>query len=311
MTATNVVAAGDGRLLNRYRLSWEQDGADWPNRDASRFVLADGLRWHVQVMGQGPVLLLLHGTGAATHSWRDLAPLLGRFFTVVAPDLPGHGFTAAPRPGGFSLTSMGKAVASLLRLLGLTPDIAAGHSAGAAILVRMSLDGLIAPRALAGLNAALLPFHGIAGQVFAPVARLLAGAPIVPRLFAWRAEDPAMVETLIRNTGSRLDAAGVAFYGRLARSPAHVAAALGMMASWDLPGLQRDLPRLGVPLRLIVGGEDRAIPAGEAFRVREILPATDIRYLRGLGHLAHEEAPDRVAQCMADLHPGATPKSSG
>ncbi|NBQ74895.1 MAG: alpha/beta hydrolase, partial [Acetobacteraceae bacterium] len=56
--------------------SWEKDGRDWPNRTASRFVEAGGLNWHVQLMGQGPCLLLLHGTAAATHSWRDLAPLL-------------------------------------------------------------------------------------------------------------------------------------------------------------------------------------------------------------------------------------------
>ena len=56
--------------------NWERDGRDWPNREASRFVHAAGLRWHVQVMGSGPVVLLLHGTGAATHSWRDLMPKL-------------------------------------------------------------------------------------------------------------------------------------------------------------------------------------------------------------------------------------------
>ena len=43
------------------RLVWERDGRDWPNRAWSRFVFADGLLWHVQVMGAGPVLLLLHG----------------------------------------------------------------------------------------------------------------------------------------------------------------------------------------------------------------------------------------------------------
>ena len=56
-----------------------------------------GLRWHVQMMGTGPQVLLLHGAGAATHSWRDVAPLLARDFTVIAPDLPGHGFTDTPR----------------------------------------------------------------------------------------------------------------------------------------------------------------------------------------------------------------------
>jgi len=55
---------------------WDREGRDWPNRAASRFVQASGLRWHVQVMGEGPTVLMLHGSGAATHSWRDLAPLL-------------------------------------------------------------------------------------------------------------------------------------------------------------------------------------------------------------------------------------------
>ena len=50
------------------RSIWEVDGRDWPNRDSSRFVTAGGLRWHVQVAGTGPVVLLVHGTGAATHS---------------------------------------------------------------------------------------------------------------------------------------------------------------------------------------------------------------------------------------------------
>ena len=51
-----------------YYLDWATDGRDWPNHAASRFVEAAGMRWHVQVMGSGPALLLLHGTGAATHS---------------------------------------------------------------------------------------------------------------------------------------------------------------------------------------------------------------------------------------------------
>ena len=77
---------------------------DWPNRTASRYVEAGGLRWHVQSLGDtGPVILLLHGTGAATHSWAGLAPLLATRFRVVAPDLPGHGFSGAAVGAGMSL----------------------------------------------------------------------------------------------------------------------------------------------------------------------------------------------------------------
>lgn len=279
--------------------AWEREGRDWPNRDASRFVRASGLRWHVQRMGHGPVLLLVHGTGAATHSWRALAPLLAAQFSVVAPDLPGHGFTD-PLPGHrLSLPGMARALRDLLRALGAEPALAAGHSAGAAILARMSLDGHIAPRALVGLNAALLPPPGSIGEVLQPVARLIAGLPLLPRVFAWRAGDRAVADGLLRNTGSTIDPAGAALYRRLARNPRQVAGALGMMAGWDLRPLARDLPRLKPPLTLIVGGNDRMVSPSEAQRVRALLPSVSIVPMPGLGHLAHEERPGETAEIMA------------
>jgi len=283
------------------RLLWERDGADWPNRAASRFVVAGGLRWHVQVMGQGPVLLLLHGTGAATHSWRDLAPCLAGPFTVIAPDLPGHGFTAMPGPAGLSLPGMAASIQALLRELGFDVAHAVGHSAGAAILVQLGLEEAIRPKAIIALNGALLPISGLAGRVFSPMAKILASLGPVPHFFARCAEEPAMVPRLLRDTGSRLDAAGIQYYARLARSPGHVAAALGMMAQWDLQRLRQELPLLRVPLHLVVGGADRTIAPSEAFRIRDRLPGSVVTYLRGLGHLAHEEAPEKVADLIRKL----------
>ncbi len=96
------------------RPAFARAGRDWPNREASRFVTAGGLTWHVQEAGEGPVLLLVHGTGAATHSWRGLMPLLARDFRVIAPDLPGHGFTDPLRTP--SLPRMARALAELLRV---------------------------------------------------------------------------------------------------------------------------------------------------------------------------------------------------
>ena len=118
---------------------WRVQGKTWPNREASSFVVAGGLRWHVQQMGEGPVLLLLHGAGAATHSWRDLAPLLARDFRVIAPDLPGHGFTDTPPAEGLSLPGMARSLTSLLQALGVKPFMAVGHSAGAALAIRLAL----------------------------------------------------------------------------------------------------------------------------------------------------------------------------
>ena len=144
---------------------WEVEGKDWPNRGASRFVTAGGIAWHVQVMGEGPCLLLLHGTGAATHSWRDLAPLLAQDFTVIAPDLPGHGFSEALPSSQMSLPGIARAAADLLRALRVAPALVVGHSAGAAILAQMCLDTHIAPDVLVSLNGAMLPLRGIPGVV--------------------------------------------------------------------------------------------------------------------------------------------------
>ena len=273
----------------------------WPNRAASRTVRAAGLDWHVQVMGTGPVLLLAHGTGAATHSWRALLPLLARHFTVVAPDLPGHGFTQAPAAARLSLPGMARSLQGLLTVMNLRPAAAVGHSAGAAILARMALDGTLPVRALVSLNGAFIPLQGPAGQMFSPLARLLVGLPGLPQLFAWRARDPAMVARLLAATGSTLDDEGVRLYGEVVRRPEHAASALGMMAHWDLRPLLSDLPRLAVPLLLIAGGNDRTVPPSQSAQVRDLVPGAELATLPGLGHLAHEEQPEQVATPTEDF----------
>jgi magnesium chelatase accessory protein len=284
-------------------LDWQREGAGWPLRAHSRFVAAAGLSWHVQQLGSGPALLLVHGTGSATHSWHRIAPLLARRYSVTSLDLPGHGFTEGTPVGGLSLPAMSAALATLLRALGVQPQLAIGHSAGAAILCRMALDGLIAPRLLISLNGALLRLRSAEWLLFAPLARLLAASVLPARVFAWAARDRAAVARLVASTGSRLEAGDVELYARLVGNPAHVDGALRMMAAWDLVPLERDLPRLATPLALLVAEGDRTVPPGEAARVRALLPSATCRVLPGLGHLAHEEQAELVAAAIESLVP--------
>ena len=291
------------------RLLWDTDGKHWPLRANSRFVEAAGLRWHVQTMGQEntalPVALLLHGTGASTHSWRGLIPQLTPHFQVLSLDLPGHAFTSMPLGGAasmqMSLPGISKAIRELLAVLAVKPALMIGHSAGAAIAVRMALDGLAAPEHIISINGALQPLGGLAGQVFSPVAKLMSALPFVPALFASQARQPAVLQKLIDSTGSQLDAEGMALYAQLVSSPGHAAGALGMMANWDLPQLALDLPRLQTPLSLIVASQDRTVPPRQATRLVALWPASaaqpkpQLITLPGLGHLAHEEQPELVA----------------
>lgn len=281
-------------------LTLERDGADWPNRASSRMVAAGGLDWHIQIMGDGPTLLLLHGTGASTHSWRDLAPLLAQRFRVVAPDLPGHGFTTSRGARTQSLPGMARTVATLLDALEVSPAIVVGHSAGAAVAARLALDTAIAPQRLIALNGALTPFEGVAGRLLPGLAKALFLNPFTPRYFAWSADRNA-VKRLLDGTGSTLDARGLAFYERLMRNPSHVNGALSMMAHWDLHALNRDLPELRPPIDFIVADNDKTVPPGGARRLAAQLTQSQVHSVPGLGHLAHEEAPALFAKLIFDL----------
>lgn len=310
-----ATAAASGRAA---ALSWVRDGPAWPHRGASRFVEAGGLRWHVQAMGQGPVLLLLHGTGASTHSWRDLAPLLAAQFTILAADLPGHAFTTAPPAPCMSLPEVSAGLGDLVDALGVEVAWVLGHSAGAAIAAQMVLDRCIAPRGLLGISAALLPFDGMARWLFPAAARLASSSALAARLVAHRARDLQAVRQLIESTGSALDPAGIAFYARLMQDPRHVGSVLHMLAHWNLQPLAARLCHLPVPVALLAGERDRAVPLEQVRRSLALLqgsPSPRLTVLPGAGHLAHEEDPPSVAawvrQAVQELsaRPPALPTS--
>lgn len=294
-------------------LSFERDGRDWPNRQASAFVETQAYRWHVQRMGHGPKLFMLHGTGASTHSWAGLMPPLAKRFDVLAPDLPGHAFTRARRAPDLTLNGMARASAALLGTLDFPPKVVVGHSAGAAILARMILTGCIAPDLLVSLNGAFLPFEGPAQVLFPSIAKLLFLNPLVPRMFSWMASETS-VENLISGTGSRVDRHSLDLYARLIGNPAHVAGALGMMANWDLTRMQDDLPRIRTRVLFIVGENDKAVPPRDAAMLAAAMPNADVETIAHAGHLAHEEKPDETARRIfaeaERLHiiPGAKPR---
>jgi magnesium chelatase accessory protein len=257
---------------------------------------------------QAKSILLLHGTGASTHSWRHLMPLLRDHCTVIAIDFPGHGFTAMPQDSDvatlFSIQGMAAGVAELLAQMQFKPDIVVGHSAGAAVACMLTLDGHLKPQRLVSLNGALLPLDGVAGQVFSPLAKVLTKAPWMPELFSWQAARASVLNKLLEGTGSKLDTEGTQLYRTLISNPSHAQAALHMMAHWDLHTFWERLRTLQDPLTLIVGSQDWIVPPSVAYRVAESLPhlrSQDIISLPNLGHLAHEEQAQWVADVICPM----------
>jgi magnesium chelatase accessory protein len=289
------------------RLDWSHDGADWPNRDASRFVRAGNIEFHVQVMGppSAPSILLVHGTGASSHSFRDIMPILAGSYRVLAPDLPGHGFSGG-EGSALSLPGMAQALSKLLATLDARPCVAVGHSAGTAILIEMALDRMMAPGRIIGFNSALKPIEGDA--LFSPLAKMLVLNPFVPRAFASFARHTGAAERLLSRTGSRIDARGQMLYRKLIESPGHVSGALGMMAGWDLAPLIARLSSMPCPVTLVAARDDVMVPPSVSREAAALIPGCQLVLHETGGHLLHEVEPDFAAGIIMSAAGACSPE---
>ncbi len=255
--------------------------------------------WHIQDIGAGPLLILIHGAGGASHSFRHLIPLLAPHYRVIALDLPGQGFSVLGPRAACSLTAMARDIAILAKTQGWQPHAIIGHSAGAAIALQLS--ELIPTDAVIGINAALAGFDGVSAWLFPILARTLALLPFVPQVFSKLAGNPQKVRDLLTSTGSSLDAAGEAQYLHLLRRPEHVAGTLAVMAQWNVDTLLRQLPQIKTPCLLITAENDHAVPPDVSDRAATQLPNAQRRHIPQHGHLVHEEAAPLVAAHITEF----------
>lgn len=273
----------------------QRDLTTWPHHECSSLIRVRPHQWHVQQMGQGDTLLLLHGTGGSTHSWRDLMPLLARTHHVVAVDLPGHGFTKLGSRHRSTLDSMAQDLAALCADQGWHPTCIIGHSAGAAVALRLA--GLVDPApSVIGLNPALHPFRGLAGLMFPVAARMLAITPFMVDIALRSMATPGRIVTLLNGTGSKIDTINMNLYARLFRDRAHIDGTLMMMAQWKLDGLLADLPGITTRCLFIAGDNDKMVPPITAIEAADQMPAAQAQSLEALGHLMAEEDAPRIAR---------------
>lgn len=277
--------------------------ARWPFREHSRALDAAGVRWHYQRLGAGPVLLLLHGSGGSTHSWSHCIGALATRFTVLAVDLPGHGFSnVSPESDAmgdvYSLEGMARALRALLDALELEPVHAAGHSAGTALLVRMALDGSYRGTRITGFNPALVAPPTPYVQFLAPLIAPIAESALFARGAAWLARSTSVIPTMLGSTGSMLSADDEARYAFLCTREAHCHAALAMMSRWDLVTLVRDAATLELPMDLYAGTNDRWIPYRDLADSIARLPSATLHAVQRAGHLIPEERPEVVIRAL-------------
>ena len=257
----------------------------------------DGL--YVETRGSGdPPVVLIHGLGAHSHSWREWMPGLTASHRTYAVDLAGFGRSPLPSSTeDLGPRAQAARVTALIRSLDGPPPVLVGHSLGAGIAALSALrlrdeDPNRSPPALVLVSGAvyaqaLPPFLKLARL---PVIGDLMLLPPPPRsIFRWGIRE-------IVHDPDTVDSEMVEGYRGPLMSLGRRRAILRSARQLDLAQaepLARRLPELDLPVLLVWGEEDPIIPVESGRRLAGDLPRAELVTLSGVGHLPPEEAPDR------------------
>ncbi len=265
---------------------------------AERFVEVDGRQVYVEQQGAGQVVVLLHGFGESSYSWRQVMPELARSFRVVAPDLNGFGWTERPRdPQSYTREGQERLVLGVLGALGVTRAQFVGHSYGGSLTLFLASRHPDLVRSMVLIDSAAPTYSDDRRSRVAsirPLDSLLVRLALTPRhvrgsLLA-SVYDPALVTPeLVRAYLERLRVHGEddAYYGLTARLRRPQAAAGDV-----------ELETLALPALVVWGAEDRLIRVEAGRQAARRLPAGKFVTIPQCGHLPMEERPAELLGLM-------------
>lgn len=271
----------------------------------SHFVEVNGLQVHYKMAGQGkPTMVLLHGLGASTFSWREVMEPLSEIGTVIAFDRPAFGLTERPLPGDwvgenpYSPEAQAHLTVALLDTLGADTAVLVGHSAGGTIAVLTALHHPERVEALVLAAPAVYHGGGTPGWVrpllrISPVRHL--GLLVVRTINRWGDRlmssawhDPNKITPEIM-AGYRVPLQAENWD----RAPWEF-----FLASRPLE-LEAQLPKIQMPTLVITGDDDHWVPTAQSVRLAGELPNAELVVIPECGHLPQEESPELFLQAVS------------
>ncbi len=264
--------------------------------------------------GSGPVLLLVHGITSSADAWRGVMPALAEHYTVIAPDLLGHGGSAKPR-GDYSLGAYASGLRDLLAALGHSRATVVGHSLGGGIAMVMAYQF---PERVERL--ALISSGGLGKQVGLVLrAATLPGAGIVLPVITRRGPRDAVIGAahLLSRLGlrTRADVRGAALGLASLRDDAarrafiHTARSIIDIAGQRVNAHDRLYLAEGMPTLLVWGDRDPMIPVSHGLAAHEAIPHSRLELFAGAGHYPFEEDPERFVRVLRDFIAVTEPSS--
>ena len=262
---------------------------DWPNSSSSHQIRTDDILWHVQIQGNAPShLLLLHGTGSSAHTWGNLFQDLSKKYTVVAPDLPGHGFTKFLNKQSLNLDELSQQLSKLREALQIEYfDHIIGHSAGATLALNYALKNE-QPKTITGLNPSLINLPSFYHQFIAPLINPIVTSSLFSAVLCDLLPHTRMIDGLIDSTKSQLGLEQRGRYKELFRNADHLNGSMSFMAGTDINQLLEKSNMISASLTFILSEDDGWIPI-ESLRkvIQKYFSQAKVIEVRG-GHLFHE-----------------------
>lgn len=251
-----------------------------------------GVRTRTVEGGAGPGLLLLHGLGATSYSWRAVLPELAKARSVCAPDFPGFGRAEKPRGFDYSLAGFGAWLRALLRELGWERAALAGNSMGGAVSLRLALEapGLVESATLIGCPVYPQNTPHVLWHLRRPLLGRLLEPLVGPWLVGPLARQCFVDKTVI--TPELLEE-----YGAPLREPEGRRAVIEFVRRAvppDADALVARYAQLATPVLAIRGEHDHIVDRESVERFCRTAPRARFVAIPGAGHAPQEESPAAV-----------------
>ncbi len=264
--------------------------------------------------GEGPALLLLHGLGCDHTTWFPVINDLAKHFTVIAPDLLGHGMSAKPR-ADYSVGGYANGMRDLLTVLNIDKVTVVGHSFGGGIAMQFAYQfpertermilvapGGLGPEVSALIRAVTLPgFHQVMGLATLPGVRHVgkAGLRALSKSRIPAARDLAEVAEIYESFKDPRARAAIR----------HVVRAVVDLRGQIVTMVDRAYLTQAMPMLVVWGADDVVIPAKHAENVARTAPGAVVEVLPNSGHFPHKDHPDRFVKIVQDFIRATQPAS--
>lgn len=266
----------------------------------------DGDRVAYRTAGTGPVVLLVHGMAGSSVTWRHVMRTLAQRFTVLAPDLLGHGQSDKPR-GEYSLDAHANMLRDLLDALEHERATVVGQSFGGGVAMQLAYQFPERCERLVLVNSGGLgrEVHLILRLLTLPGAESMFPFVCTP----WLRDAGHLVATWLGRVGMRSTPASQEIwrsYASLADAATRRAFFRGLRDVIDLSG--QAVSALGrlrrvsqLPTLIVWGARDPFIPVTHAVAAHEAIPGSRLEIFDGVGHYPHCEAPERFIEVLLDF----------